>query len=202
MKKKKSNNNIVKFPTVVRDKPKRNYLRAKQVGACFAIVFTLFAVPMLNVLNTTDDPDQKRAIANFEESQEGTKQLRRLARKSSKTLYSVGRRANQLEQFQFGVLYGQYTIKRELNKISQVHLSQDADMMEVQDRGKFIKKHRKIWHVEFDSIELASENFDEGELTEEFTLFDDSEEVGLAIAKSRENGLVMIEIIEPDREQN
>ena len=199
--KKKKKNNIVKFPTGVQNKPKKkNYLRAKQVGACFAVVFTLFAVPMLNVINSSDDPDQKRTIANFEESQDGTKQLRRLSRKSSRTLYSVGRRANDLEQFQFGVLYGQYTIKRELNKISRVTLSQDAEMIEVENRGKFIRKHRDIWHVEFDNIELISGNTDENGLTEEFNLFNDSEKVGLAIAKSRDNGLISIDITESDQD--
>lgn len=197
---KKKKNNIIKFPTVVKDEPKKNYLRAKQVGACFAIVFTLFAVPMLNVINSSDDPDQQRAIANFEESQDGTKELRELSRKSSRTLYSVGRRANNLEQFQFGVLYGQYTIKRELNKISQVTLSQDTEMVEVEDRGNFIRKYRKIWHVEFDSLELASENLNEDGLAEEFTLFNDSNIVGLATARSKDNGLISIQITESSQD--
>ena len=194
MRKKRKDNNVVKFPTIVRDKPKKDYLRAKQVGACFMIVFTLFAVPMLNTISTTPDAPT-RAIANVDETGEGKKQLRRLSRKSAKTLYSVGRKANPLEQFQYGELYGAYTIKRELNKISQVHLIQDSNMIEVKDRKKFIKKHKKIWYVDFDLVETVSDNLEDDELVEEFILYKKSQEVGRATARSKQDHLVMLSLI-------
>ena len=177
--------NLVKFK-----KSKR--FSSKKLSAFFVLLLTLTAVPMVNTIVSKNNNDSGRTIASSKDSESDRRSLRRLAKKSAKTLYSVGRKANNLEQFQYGELYGHYTIKREINKISQVHLASEENIITVKDRLKFIKKHKDIWYVDFDSIKKLSETLDGDVLVEEFSLFEDGKSVGQINVRSKYDGLLQI----------
>ena len=143
--------------------------KKKDILILSSLVLILLAVPLINSilqpLISTKQVDD-RFIASIQSLETSSKKsqkndymlLKRLA--SNERLSQIGRKPSQIEQFQFGVLNGQYKIIHNKDGIYQLKVQSGDDptqFKKVKNKVEFLQEHRSLWSIPFQHAEKSVE---------------------------------------------
>lgn len=95
---------------------------------------------------------------------------------SSRELASIGKRPTQLEDLQFGLLEGKYSLTMQGEKILKLEFSQGDRSQDrpkyITDRVAFLEDYRELLPVHFAHLRLVDDVFTDEEVREVYGLFD------------------------------
>ena len=118
--------------------------------------------------------------------------LKNLTENNEVSLSQLGKRPSKTEQFQFGVLSGNYSVTRDRGGISQLSVQaevNEGDLKRVEDRAEFLTDYRSFWFIPFQSVEKIIDVQVNDRNSEVFVLKNvQNQSVGKATILSNQNG--------------
>ena len=198
----------------------RRYIYNKKNIVIMSVLLTvLFTVPFINTNNsfnslktnsiesqflTSENQDESdRVIASTQNLlkkpqnslsyvQNEQKFLKNLTEDNSVTLSQLGKRPSKIEQFQFGVLSGNYSVIRSKGGISQLRAQSEVNTNElkrIENRAEFLTDYRSFWFIPFQSVEKIIDVQVSDKNSEVFVLKNaENQSVGRATILSNQNG--------------
>ncbi len=155
--------------------------RKKDIITTITLLGVLFIVPFINTKNresnNTEYQYQPLALENqdysdrfiasaqnsFQTSQKSLDYvkneqsfLKNLTENTRLSLSQLGKKPSKVEQFQFGVLSGNYSVIRDKGGISQLKAQSEInenELKKVKDRAEFLTDYRSFWFIPFQSVE-------------------------------------------------
>ena len=82
--------------------------------------------------------------------------LKNLTESNDVSLFQLGKRPSKIEQFQFGVLSGNYSVTRNKGGIAQLEAQSEVnenELKQVEDRAEFLTDYRSFWFIPFQRVE-------------------------------------------------
>ena len=152
----------------------------KNIVIMSVLLAVLFTVPFINTnssLKTNsvesqfsafeNQDDSDRVIASTQNSlktpqnsldyvQNEQKFLKNLTEDNTVTLSQLGKRPSKIEQFQFGVLSGNYSVIHNRGGISQLTAQSEVgsnELKRIKDRAEFLTDYRSFWFIPFQNVE-------------------------------------------------
>ena len=118
--------------------------------------------------------------------------LKNLTENNEVSLSQLGKRPSKIEQFQFGVLSGNYSVTHDRGGISQLSVQaevNEGDLKRVEDRAEFLTDYRSFWFIPFQSVEKIIDVQVNDRNSEVFVLKNvQNQSVGKATILSNQNG--------------
>ena len=118
--------------------------------------------------------------------------LKDLTEKGNVSLSQLGKKPSKVEQFQFGVLSGNYSVIRRKGGISHLEAQSavnEDELKKVKDRAEFLTDYRSFWFIPFQSVEKVLDIQANDKNSEVFVLKNaENRSVGKATILSHQGG--------------
>lgn len=118
--------------------------------------------------------------------------LKNLTENNHVSLSQLGKRPSKIEQFQFGVLSGNYSVIHNRGGISQLKAQSElneSELKKVEDRAEFLTDYRSFWFIPFQSVEKVIDVQVNDRNSEVFVLKNaENKSIGKATILSNQNG--------------
>ena len=188
----------------------------KNIVIMIVLLAVLFTVPFINTNNNLtnnniesqflayeNQDDSDRVIASAQNLlkkpqnslnyvQNEQKFLKNLTEDDNVALSQLGKRPSKIEQFQFGVLSGNYSVMRSKGGISKLTVQSEVhtnELKKIEDKEEFLTDYRSFWFIPFQKVEKIIDVQVNDKNSEVFVLKNaENQSVGRATILSNQNG--------------